>query len=50
MEVHTHTLDVRDLEAIQQLPEQLPPEFQEVDILVRWAWALAWPAEPWLAS
>jgi NAD(P)-dependent dehydrogenase (short-subunit alcohol dehydrogenase family) len=32
--VHCVTLDMRDLDAVSQLPAQLPDEFKEVDILI----------------
>jgi NAD(P)-dependent dehydrogenase (short-subunit alcohol dehydrogenase family) len=32
--VHCVTLDMRDLDAVAQLPAQLPDEFKEVDILI----------------
>jgi NADP-dependent 3-hydroxy acid dehydrogenase YdfG len=32
--IHSVTLDMRNLEAVAQLPHQLPAEFQEVDILI----------------
>lgn len=42
--IHTIALDVRDLERVQQLPEELPPEFKEVSILVNNAGG-CWTAE-----
>lgn len=32
--VHTVTLDMRDLGAVAQLPQQLPEEFRDIDILI----------------
>lgn len=32
--MHSVTLDMRDLDAVAQLPAQLPQEFQAVDILI----------------
>lgn len=32
--IHVVSMDVRDIPAIQELPELLPQEFQEIDILV----------------
>ncbi|KAI7841898.1 hypothetical protein COHA_004427 [Chlorella ohadii] len=32
--VHTIALDVRELEAVGRLPDELPPEFQDVELLV----------------
>lgn len=32
--VHTVVLDMRNLEAVAQMPHQLPDQFKEVDILI----------------